>query len=88
MPEESRQQPTSIVDADFSALRASVAELSGRFGEFRASTLQRFDTLERRFDALERRFDTLDNKFNWLIGLIFASWMTIVGAIVGLYLKQ
>lgn len=80
MPEEEAgQQPErpaepAAVETDLSALRASVARLEGRFEEFREAALQRLEALKRRID--------------WLIGLLFASWITLIGAIVGLYLKR
>ena len=54
---------------------------------------RRFDTIERRFDTIERRFDAIERRiialearmrhgFFWLIGLMFTSWLSIVGLIL------
>lgn len=54
---------------------------------------RRFDSVERRFDAIERRLDAMERRmtaleasmrhgFFWLIGLMFTSWLSIVGLIL------
>lgn len=46
----------------------------------------RFDAIDRRFDAVDRRFDSLDRKiderFMWTIGVVIATWLTTIVAIV------
>ncbi|MDE2998991.1 MAG: hypothetical protein OXU79_07935 [Gemmatimonadota bacterium] len=54
---------------------------------------RRLDSIERRFDSVERRFDVIERRiialetsirqgFFWLIGLMFTSWLSIVGLIL------
>ena len=47
------------------------------------------EQLDRRLDALDRRFDTVDRQLSelragqrWLFGLMFTSWLSIVGLIL------
>ncbi len=59
---------------------------------------RRLDSLDRRMDSLDRRMDSLDrnlselraemnSRFNNIYVLIGASWVTLVGAMIGLYFK-
>ena len=54
---------------------------------------RRFDAIDRkidnlesntaaRFDVLERRLDSLDRRMNWFLGLLFTSWLSIIGLIL------
>ena len=54
---------------------------------------RRLDAIDRRFDAVERRLDTIDRRlvslegtmrhgFFWVVGLMFTSWLSIVGLIL------
>lgn len=47
---------------------------------------RRFEFVERRLDAIERRLITLESSirqgFFWIVGLMFTSWLSIVGLIL------
>ena len=58
----------------------------------------RLDSMDRRLDSVDRRLDSMDqsmnslrseinSRFNTLYVLIGASWVTVVGAIIGLYFR-
>lgn len=47
---------------------------------------RRLDSIERRLDSIEQRMTALEasmrHGFFWLIGLMFTSWLSIVGLIL------
>ena len=59
---------------------------------------RRLDSMDRRLDSVGRRLDSLDqsmnslcaemnSRFNTLYVLIAASWVTLIGAMIGLYFR-
>ena len=47
---------------------------------------RRFESIDRRLDVIERRLVTLESSlrqgFFWIVGLMFTSWLSIVGLIL------
>ena len=41
----------------------------------------------RRFERVDRRFDQMDGRFTWVIGLQFATLLTVIGALLNLYTR-
>ena len=59
---------------------------------------RRLDSMDRRLDSMDRRLDSMDqsinglraemsSRFNTMYVLIGASWVTLVGAMIGLYFR-
>lgn len=40
------------------------------------------ERIDRRFESIDRRFESIDRRFNWVIGLLFTSWITLMMAIL------
>lgn len=58
----------------------------------------RLDSVDRRLDSMDRRLDSMDqsinglrsemnSRFNNLYVLMTASWVTLIGAMIGLYFR-
>ena len=71
--------------ADFNALRAETRE---EFKAVRSETREEFKSLRaemREFRAeMIRRFEQVDTRFNWVLGLLFAIVLALIGAVLRL----
>ena len=47
----------------------------------------RFEDMNKRFEDVNNRFGDMNSRFNTLYVLLCGSWVTIIAAIIGLYLK-
>ena len=56
--------------------------------EQRVSRLEgAYEQVDRRLDSMDRRLSEINNRFNNLYVLIGASWVTLIGAMIGLYFR-
>lgn len=56
--------------------------------EQRVSRLEgAYEQVDRRLDSLDRRLSEMNSRFNNLYILIGASWVTLIGAMIGLYFR-
>lgn len=62
---------TQALEARMGGLEARMSHIEGAFDQVN----ERLSNLERRFDQL---FESIDHRFNWVIGTVFASWITTV----------
>ena len=46
-----------------------------------------YEQVDRRLDSIDRRFNEMNSRFNTLYILIGASWVTVIGDMIGLYFK-
>lgn len=44
---------------------------------------RRFELVDRRLEGIDRRFDYVDMRFNYLLGLVVASWVTMIATQIG-----
>ncbi len=63
-------------------LEGRIAHLEGAFDQVN----KRLDSIERRLDSVEHvmalRFDQVDRRFTWLTGIVVATWITTILAIL------
>lgn len=56
--------------------------------EQRVSRLEgAYEQVDRRLDSMDRRLSEMNSRFNNLYVLIGASWVTLIGAMIGLYFR-
>lgn len=73
------------IEQDLRAFRDSVDyrfdRIDGRFERIEG----RFERIDGRFERIEGRFERIDGRFEsqtrWLVGLVLASWMTLMASI-------
>ncbi len=46
-----------------------------------------YEQVDRRLDSMDRRLSEMNSRFNNLYVLIGASWVTLIGAMIGLYFR-
>ncbi len=70
-------------------LEARLAHLEGAFLQVdrRLESLERavdsrFNQVESRFNQIESRFSIIDQRFKWLTGIVVASWVSTIVAIL------
>ena len=75
-------------------LEERVAFLEGRSGKHSGAIAEvRLDVRElraemiRRFEHVDRRLDHVDNRFNWLVGLQFATLLSVIAALLNFYYR-
>ena len=64
---------------------AETADFGNRLSavESRLSRLEGInEQLDKRLTAVEQRLATVERRLDWIIGLIFTSWLSIVGLIL------
>jgi len=77
---------------------AAIGEVRADIRDLRAEMSRRFDHIDGRFDYIngqfqhmDRRFERLetrfDSRFMWLVGLQFATFMTIIAALLNGYFR-
>jgi hypothetical protein len=54
------------------------AEVDSRFNQVDS----RFNQMESRFTQMESRFSIIDQRFNWLTGIVVASWISTIVAVL------
>jgi hypothetical protein len=55
------------IDLRFNQIDSRFNQIDSRFGQ-----------QESRFNQMESRFSIIDQRFNWLIGILFTSWISTI----------
>lgn len=63
-------------------LREQLSQIHRDLKAFEERVDRRFEGVDRRFEGIDRRFEGIDRRFNWIIGLMFTSWITLMMAIL------
>ena len=66
-------------------LEARIAHVEGAFEQVNVrlgGIERRLDSVDLRFNQLEARFNHVDSRFNWLTGIVVATWITTMLAIL------
>lgn len=81
---EATDRRFDAIDRRFDAIDGRFAAVDGRF----AAIEGRFAAIDGRFEAVERRLDAISTEyhadFRWLLGVMLASWGTIMGVLGGI----
>ena len=64
---------------------AAIAEVRLDVRDLRAEMRDLRSEMVRRFEQVDRRFEHVDGKFTWVIGLQFATLLTVIAALLNLY---
>jgi len=64
---------------------AAIAEVRLDVRDLRAEMRDLRGEMVRRFEQIDRRFEHVDGKFTWVIGLQFATLLTVIAALLNLY---
>lgn len=85
------EQSTSMNDLR-TDLRGFRADVTREFSEFRAEMREFRSEMARQFAEVNTRFNAQDGKidrhFMWIMGTQFAVLLSIIGAMIGAYLKS
>lgn len=68
-------------------MNSRFAEVNSRFDEVYSRMDSRFAEVDSRFAEVNSRFDELNSRINVLIVVMVGAWMTIIAALIALYLK-
>ena len=66
---------------------SAISELRLDIRDLRAEMSRRFDQVAARFAHFDAKFGQMDMRFAWLIGIQFATFMTIIAALLNVYLR-
>ena len=64
---------------------SAISELRLDIRDLRAEMNRRFDQVDARFAHFDAKFGQMDMRFAWLIRLQFATFMTIIAALLNVY---
>jgi archaellum component FlaC len=73
-----------------SPVEARLDRIENRLGglENRVSRIEGLlEGMQRMFEQMDRRVTNLEQNQRWLIGLVLATWVSLMLAVVGLYFK-
>ena len=70
---------------------AAIGEVRADIRDLRAEMNRRFDHVDGRFERIDGRFERLetrfDTRFMWLIGFQFATFITVIAALLNGYFR-
>ena len=70
---------------------AAIGEVRADIRDLRAEMNRRFDHVDGRFERMDGRFERLetrfDTRFMWLIGFQFATFITVIAALLNGYFR-
>lgn len=81
---ESMDRRFDAIDGRFDAIDGRFAAIDGRF----AAIDGRFAAFDARFEGVERRLEAISTEyhadFRWLLGVMLASWASVMGVLGGI----